>query len=161
MNDEYEALNRHWKMLIMTSTDKHIAAVNTYFREIDSGRFAAQLFTANFEFFFPKYGVGRGAAEFQELALGLGTVIRSSRHYIDKFRYVCVDDYVCVEGGSQGTYQSGESWDGAGFGGGRFCSVFHFDAAGLIESMHIYVDPDYVGEHTAGLDRWPRRRAQA
>ena len=161
MNDEYEALNRHRKMLTMTSTDKHIAAVNTYFREIDSGRFAAQLFTANFEFFFPKYGVGRGAAEFQELALGLGTVIRSSRHYIDKFRYVCADDYVCVEGGSQGTYLSGESWDGGGFGGGRVCSVFHFDAAGLIESMHIYVDPDYVGEHTAGLDRWPRRRAQA
>lgn len=145
-------------MLIMTSTDKYIAAVNRYFREIDSGRFAAELFTANFEFFFPKYGFGHGAAEFHELALGLGTVISSSRHYIDEFRYVCADNYVCVEGASQGTYQSGESWDVGGFGGGRFCSVFHFDAAGLIESMHIYVDPDYVGEHTECFDRWPERR---
>jgi hypothetical protein len=145
----------------MTSKDKRIAAVNTYFREIDAGRFAAALFTANFEFFFPKYGSGRGAAEFQQLAAGLGTVISSSQHYIDEFRYVCADNYVCVEGASQGTYRSGESWDRGGFGGGRFCSVFHFDTAGLIASMHIYVDPDYVGEHTACFDRWPERPSQA
>jgi hypothetical protein len=144
----------------MSAADKQIAAINTYFEQIDSGRLAQEVFTADFEFFFPKFGFGRGAAEFLQMAAGLGTVISSSRHYMGEFRYISADNQVCVEGASKGSYHSGKSWDVGGFEGGRFCSVFRFNAEGLIESMHIYVDPDYVGEHAAALDRWPARRRQ-
>jgi hypothetical protein len=41
---------------------RQIESAKTYFENVDKGELPFELFTPDFEFFFPKYGVGRGPA---------------------------------------------------------------------------------------------------
>ena len=50
---------------------RQIASAKTYFENVDKGELPLELFTPNFEFHFPKYGVGRGPDGFREFAAGL------------------------------------------------------------------------------------------
>jgi hypothetical protein len=137
-----------------------IDAVNEYFRRVDAGEFAAELFTPDFEFYFPKYGLGHGAAEFSALAEGLMTTkLKRASHHLGEFLYIDQDDKLAVEGTTEGMGVDGVEWHGGRTPGGRFCSVFAFNAKGLIERMYIYMDPDYTGRDTEGFI-WPRRSSQ-
>jgi hypothetical protein len=75
-----------------------IEAAKAYFVAVDSGRLPDELFACDFEFFFPKYGVGRGVDEFHALAAGLGTAGYKATHYRDRLKYLVSGQQLIVEG---------------------------------------------------------------
>lgn len=113
------------------------------------------LFTDDFKFHFPKFGVGRGKADFTELARCLRLKIRNVHHHIDTFSIMETSDKVCVEGMSRGFSDDGGAWEGGKTPGGRFCSIFDFEG-GLISRMFIYLDPDQGAADTARF-YWNRK----
>lgn len=139
---------------------RQVAVVLEYFRRIDAGEFAAELFAQQFQFYFPKFGVGHGTAEFMEMAGGLMiTTVKQAEHDLERLIFIEQGNKVAVEGTTKGTALDGTVWHGGRTAGGRFCSIFSFDADGLIDRMHIYLDPDYAGRDQ---DRfvWPPRSTQ-
>jgi hypothetical protein len=128
------------------------------FREGGQGRASFRTLHARFEFFFPKYGVGRGPEEFREFASGLWAAGFKSQHHRNELEYMASGRHVVVEGATVGSDAAGGTWDGGKTPGGRFCSVFDFDGEGLISRMFIYLDPDYTSLDT---DRFHWKRAIA
>lgn len=114
------------------------------FRTGDHGRLPDELFTPDFEFYFPKYGVGRGFEEFRELAAGLAYAGLKVTHHRDRLRYIARGLQVIVEGTTFGNDGAGNTWDGGETPGGRFSSVFDFTEDGFIERMYAYLDPDFA-----------------
>jgi hypothetical protein len=131
------------------------AAVRAYFRSSDLGEFPAHLFTPDFEFFFPKFGVGRGLEEFYELAAGMAATGAKIAHRQDQLTFITGDRQIAVEGTTYGEGLDGGGWRGGETPGGRFCSTFQFTDDGLIERMYVYLDPDYTGADTPRF-RWSR-----
>jgi hypothetical protein len=134
-----------------------VEIVREYYRRSDAGDFPAELFTQDFQFYFPKFGVGHGAAEFIELAGGLmGATMKRAAHHRDALVFIEQRDLVAAEGTTEGLGADGIEWCGGKTPGGRFCSVFAFNPDGLIARMHIYLDPDYTSRDR---DRfvWPER----
>jgi hypothetical protein len=136
-----------------------ITAVKEYFRRGDAGDFPAGLFAKDFQFYFPKYGIGYGAAAFFEMAGGMRkAVVERSAHVFDDMLFIEQGNRVAVDGTTEGTDVHGVEWHGGRTPGGRFCSVFVFGQNGLIERMHVYLDPDFTGRHKDGFI-WPERSA--
>lgn len=132
-------------MAALQEDTPRIAAVKAYFRRGDAGQSdMLDGFTENFEFYFPKFGIGRGKADFAEFAGGLIGSLNAIAHDIDGMRLVECGDIVLAEGETRGEDKAGVRWEGGKTPGGRFCSVFEFDGD-LIARMHIYLDPDYTG----------------
>jgi hypothetical protein len=75
-----------------------IEAAKAYFVAVDSGRLPDELFSRDFEFFFPKYGVGRGVDEFHALAAGLVTAGYKAARYRDRLKYLVSGQRLIVEG---------------------------------------------------------------
>ncbi len=121
-----------------------IATVKEYFRRGDAGRpDLIEHCTDDFQFFFPKFGVGKGKAEFMEFVTGLVGSLSSIAHDIDQMNFIESGDSVVVEGLTHGEDRRGGRWEGGKTPGGRFCSVFQF-RGDMIARMHIYLDPDYT-----------------
>jgi ketosteroid isomerase-like protein len=141
-----------------SSTSPLISVVKEYFRRSDAGDFPTELFSPDFQFFFPKYGTGRGPDQFRELAEGMQRKLEltSIQHDVDGALYIEQGDHVVVEGKTAGSTRDGARWKGGETPGGRFCSVFAFNANGVINRMHIYLDPDYTGRDSEGF-AWPSR----
>lgn len=134
-----------------------IMAVIDYFRRGDAGRpDMLDGFTDDFEFFFPKFGIGRGRDDFMAFAAGLVGSFKAFGHDIDGLRFIESGDSVVVEGTTRGEDREGATWEGGTTPGGRFCSVFEFRGA-LIARMHIYLDPDYTSRDEARF-LWGRDR---
>lgn len=128
-----------------------IEAVREYYRRADAGASnLLDLFTPDFSFYYPKYGLGCGPADFSEFARGLLSSARSIVHPPESLRFIEHGSTVVVEGLIDGQLHSGETWKGGHTPTGRFCSVFDFED-GLIRRMHIYVDPDYGSLNKAGF----------
>ncbi|MBK5263990.1 MAG: nuclear transport factor 2 family protein [Alphaproteobacteria bacterium] len=126
------------------NTSPRIAAVKDYFRRGDAGRpDMLELFADDFQFYFPKFGIGRGKDDFMAFATGLVGSLNAIAHDIDAFSFIESGDKVVVEGTTHGEDNKGAQWQGGRTPGGRFCSVFQFEGA-LIARMHIYLDPDYT-----------------
>jgi hypothetical protein len=139
----------------MPDSDQHLNSARTYFSELDSGRIPDELFAPDFEFYFPKFGVGQGLDELREFAIGLVTVGLKVTHHRDRLKYLVCGSHVIVEGTTYGSDEAGGSWDGGETPGGRFCSVFVFNDGGLIQRMYVYMDPDYTGADRERF-RWKR-----
>jgi hypothetical protein len=122
---------------------------------LDSGRIPEKLFAPDFEFWFPKFGVGRGLEELREFATGLKSAGIKVLHHRDRLKFYSFGSHVFVEGTTFGTDRAGQSWNGGETSGGRFCSVFDFDENGLIQRMYVYMDPDYTGADRDRF-RWNR-----
>lgn len=134
-----------------------IEAVKEYYRRGDAGDFPAELFARDFQFYFPKFGVGHGAVAFFELAGGMmASVVKRAAHPVDEMLFIEQGNCVAAEGITEGTDVEGVEWHGGRLRGGRFCSIFIFGQDGLIERMHVYLDPDYTGKHKDGFV-WPGR----
>jgi hypothetical protein len=142
--------------LTTLDSDRHLEAVRRYFSELDSGRIPDELFAPDFEFYFPKFGVGQGAVEIREFGLGLVAAGLKVTHHRDRLTYLACGSKVIVEGTTYGDDGAGGFWDGGETPGGRFCSVFDFNEEGLIQRMYVYMDPDYTG---ADHDRFRWKRA--
>lgn len=128
-------------------TDKH-RIVREYFARVDQGRAdTMDLFTDDFEFFFPKFGVGRGKDAFGSLIAGLLSTLSRIVHPADSMT-IFGSDVVVAEGLTNGETKDGTTWQGGQTPGGRFCSVFEF-SGDLISRMFVYVDPDYGGHDEA------------
>lgn len=136
---------------------RNVAALKAYFDKVDSGEFPSELFTPDFEFYWPKFGIGRGKDDFFELARGIQQARVSSQHHRDRLQYISAGDVVVVEGCTEGLSRDNVHWCGGETPGGRFCSVFHFDGQGLIKRMYIYLDPDFTGADTQRF-LWPERK---
>jgi SnoaL-like domain len=138
------------------TASRFLESAKRYFEEIDGGRLPLELFAPDFEFYFPKYGVGRGWDEFMEFATGLGATGHKAIHHRAQLNYICCGTQVIVEGATFGSDGKGGTWNGGETPGGRFCSVFHFNDEGLVKRMYIYLDPDYAGRD-ADRFHWHRR----
>ncbi len=134
-----------------------IATVKQYFRRGDAGRAdLVEGFSNDFQFYFPKFGVGQGKTEFMDFITGLVGSLNSLAHDMDGMTFIESGDSVVVEGLTYGEDRLGGCWEGGKTPGGRFCSVFQF-RGDLIVRMHIYLDPDYTsrdqGRFLWGKDR--------
>ena len=138
------------------SVSPRVKAVKEYYRRLDAGEFAADLFAKDFQFCFPKYGVGHGAAAFSELFSGMMCAVKRVAHHLDTMLFIEQGNCVAAEGTTEGTDVHGVEWHGGRTRGGRFCSIFLFGQSGLIERLHIYMDPDCTGGHKEGF-LWPKR----
>lgn len=133
--------------------------VQEFYKLLDAGSPPFHLFAADFQFHYPKFGIGRGVEEFVELATGTRSNISQMAHRIDNVLMADDGNHVTVEGATHGTDAKGKEWRGGETSGGRFCTVFAFNTEGLIDRMHIYLDPDFTGEHREGF-RWQNRKRQ-
>lgn len=133
--------------------------VREFYRLMDAGSPPFHLFAADFQFHYPKFGVGRGIEEFVELAMGTRQVISRITHRIDNLLVASEGSCVAAEGVTHGVDTEGTEWRGGETSGGRFCTVFDFNPDGLIKRMHIHIDPDVTGRHSEGF-RWPNRKRQ-
>ncbi|WP_018440920.1 nuclear transport factor 2 family protein [Trinickia symbiotica] len=124
---------------------RNVATVKEYFVRGDAGcDDIFDLLSDDFKFYFPKFGLGSGKAEFKEFVTGLMSAVKSITHDIGGMKFFEGENIVVVEGVTRGVYHDGTSWSGGETPGGRFCSIYEFSGDGLIKRMHIYVDPDYT-----------------
>jgi ketosteroid isomerase-like protein len=139
----------------MTDQDK-IAVAREYFVRADQGRpDVLELLHEDAEIYFPKFGIGKGRDSLFEMVGGFQGVLESIRHDYDTLTFIPAGDYLAVEGISKGR-MSGRAWAGGSTPGGRFCNVFRF-RDGKIASLHIYLDPDYLGDDEPRF-RWGKKR---
>jgi hypothetical protein len=75
------------------------------------------------------------------------------QHDFTNYNFIATGPYVVVEGTTRGRMR-GENWSAGETPGGRFCNVFEF-RDDLIARVHVYLDPDYLGEDEARF-RWGR-----
>ena len=142
-------------MSALSDQDK-IKLAQEYFTRADQGRpDVLDLFHEDAEIYFPKFGLGSGRQSLFEMVTGFAGVLEFIQHDYDHFTFLPSGDYLVVEGTSRGV-MAGKSWEGGKTPGGRFCNVFKFRDS-RIASLHIYLDPDYVGEDE-GRFRWGRNR---
>lgn len=130
----------------------NIQLVREYFRRIDAqADNLFELFTDDFEFYFPKYGFGKGAVDFASFGAAFRDEV-SALHDQDHIHFIDAGDVIVCEGTTYGSDKNGVTWRGGQTPGGRYCSVYEC-VDGKIAKMRIYVDPDYTSEDTARL-RW-------
>jgi ketosteroid isomerase-like protein len=143
-------------MVMVLSDEEKIEIVREYFVRADQGRpDVIELFSADVEIYFPKFGFDSGRESFLDLVKGVEGILEHIQHDYDGFTFIPSGDYLVVEGTSHGK-MAGKVWAGGKTPGGRFCNVFKF-RDGRIASLHIYLDPDYTGEDETRF-RWGRNR---
>ena len=135
-----------------TGQDADLAVVLRYFAIAD-GREQGDLlalFADDAEVYFPKYGVGRGAAALGEIGGGLGQFVKRMEHQVEAFGVIRSGSKIVIEGTSRGETADGGRWEGGKTVGGRFCSVFDV-RDGRIHRMYVYLDPDYTQRRRRAL----------
>jgi ketosteroid isomerase-like protein len=131
-------------------TPKEIA--ETYFKLTDAGAETLSLFGEHAYVCFPKHTPARGIKEVTALFGDIGKLFTSVVHEVAYFNYVEQGERVVVEGFTHGVLADGTPWRATETLGGRFCNVFEV-RDGLIQRLHIYLDPDY-GDSDTGRYPW-------
>ncbi|MEY9148745.1 hypothetical protein ABIF00_006729 [Bradyrhizobium elkanii] len=139
----------------LTAQDaRNIELVQQYFRKGDAmDPEIMKLFHPELQFYFPKFGIGRGPNTFLQFVSSISGQIEAFGHRMETFLYVARDPYVVVEGTTMGKIE-GKEWEGGKTPGGRFANVFEI-RDNLIKRCHIYLDPDYTSEDEPRF-RWGR-----
>lgn len=127
------------------------AVVVAYFKWMDVGKDFLPLFADDAYVYFPKHAPARGIDEVRALFADIIPLFTAIVHDNAYFNYIVSGDTVVSEGMTSGTLANGTEWRGGVGLGGRFCNVFEI-RGGLIQRLHIYLDPDY-GD--ADADRYP------
>ncbi|WP_298225653.1 nuclear transport factor 2 family protein [Acidocella sp.] len=134
-----------------TMSEQCIERVRHYFQKGDAGDSTIiEMFTDDIELYFPKFGTRRGKAAVAAFLQGLLSQLQSLQHFPDRYTYIASENFVVVEGWETGISKDGTTWPVPGRSDGRFCNVFRF-REDLISHLHIYVDPDFLGQD---LDRF-------
>lgn len=132
-----------------TVTNRHVEVIDEYFRLMDLRDPAIlDLVTDDAEIGMPKYGVGRGKEAFHQVWGGFTDIGEWYGHTL--LNKVFQGDLAVVEGLVSGRHVDGRTFKGGEGPGGRFCNVFEF-RGDLISRVHVYLDPDYLGDDA---DRW-------
>jgi ketosteroid isomerase-like protein len=140
------------------SDEAKIAIARDYFRLADAGDpRLMELFHEDATFYFPKFGIGHGRTSIFDMVKGFAGILEWIRHDQTTFVFIPNGDRIAVEGLSSGR-MSGGAWSGGTSPGGRFCNVFEFREE-RIARLHVYLDPDYLGEDAARF-RWGRTGRQ-
>lgn len=127
------------------------AVAREYLRRLDAGDPAiVDLFADDAAFYFPKFGLGRGKAQLLEMIGKLGEVVASIEHDTASALFLQVGDQVVVEGSSKGVLRDGRRWASGETPAGRYADVFDV-RDGKIVRLHVYLDPDYGGDHDAAF----------
>lgn len=128
------------------NSKKLIEITKLYFGKADAGDPSIlDLFSEDVQLFFPKFGTRTGKAKVIEFVQGLMSKLDSLNHDVETYNYVANGQIVVVEGTESGVAKNGQHWPVEGISEGRFCNVFEFTGT-LISRLHIYVDPDFLGE---------------
>jgi hypothetical protein len=107
------------------------------------------LFAADAQVYFPKWGIANGTEQIGKLFTEVGGTIKSIVHHYSHFNWVISGDLVVCEGTSHGEHQDGPWRAGVPeSGAGRWCDVFEI-RDWLIQRCFIYLDPDYASQDTA------------
>lgn len=120
--------------------------VQTYFEKIQSGTFDEayfNLFTADVELYYPKFGFENGKEGIRNLGKVIGSLLKGLNFDKEQFIYQLSDHAVVVEGVENGETNSGTQWPDGTTAFGKFCNVFEFEG-NLIKRLHVYVDPDFT-----------------
>lgn len=129
---------------------QRLEAIHEYYRKAGAGDASLlDLFTDDFEFHYPKFGLGKGKEQFAMFHGRGSKYVASLGFNIDEFRYIVADDDIVVEGTEYGTLVDGQEFPNKQYSDGRFCAIFSFDGM-LIRRMFSYTDPDLT---CADMDR--------
>jgi SAM-dependent methyltransferase len=93
--------------------------VREFYRLLDAGTPPFHLFTADFQFHYPKFGVGHGVGEFVELAMGTRQAISRIAHRIDNLLVASEGSCAAAEGVTEGVDTKGKEWRGGETSGGQ------------------------------------------
>lgn len=129
-----------------------IALAKAYFQAFATAADVEDQLSPELEFFFPRFGLGRGAEEYAQLARGLSNYWDLVDYDIDNFSYICAGANVVVEG-----TVSGQMPGGGSFRAHRFCAVLEIKG-GKITRLYFYTDPDMAGQQPP-LVNWERSDA--
>ena len=78
-----------------------IKIAREYFVRADQGRpDVLELFNADAEICFPKFGIGSGRESFLEMVKGFEGILEHIQHDYDGFNFIPSGDYLVVEGTS-------------------------------------------------------------
>lgn len=136
-----------------------ITVAKEYFKRLDSrSPTLLELFAEDAQIYYPKYGIGKGRNSLLEIALKLRESQESVQHDTESYLYMATGDHVAVEGTTRGVFKSGQRWAGGETPHGRFCNVFQIQG-GLIQRLHVYMDPDGQGLNEKGF-LWGREGRQ-
>ncbi|WNI18468.1 nuclear transport factor 2 family protein [Actinacidiphila sp. ITFR-21] len=126
--------------------EQHVAIALEYFRRVDAGEPPVDLFAADAQVFFPKFGTGHGIEDFGRLGAGLMAEQVAFQHPVESMVYTHEGNRLIVEGLERGRNAAGVAWpDGRPELEGRYCNAFEF-RGDKISRLHIYVDPDFLGQ---------------
>jgi len=139
----------------MTDEQRKSVAIE-YFKAFDAGGVTStggsilELFAADAQVYFPKWGIANGREEIGRLFAELGGQFRYVVHHIAYYNWIFSgSDLLAVEGTTHGEHIEG-AWR-AGVvehGAGRWCDVMEIRDF-LIQRCFIYLDPDFGCKDTA------------
>jgi ketosteroid isomerase-like protein len=128
----------------------NVAVVREYFRRADArATDLLDLLDDDVEFYFPKFGIGRGKQDYVRFAITLAKQM-TVFHNQETLRFHECGQAVVVEGETFGHDADGVEWRGGETPGGRFCSVYEI-RDGRIARSYIYADPDYASRNEPGF----------
>jgi hypothetical protein len=113
-----------------------------YLLRLDRGEDVIDLFDAKARVHFPKWGIASGKEQIRQLFSDLGTIIKTITHHHAYLNVIVKDDFVVVEGASNGTTVDGVQWRAGITYAGLWCDVLEIRDF-KIHRLHIYLDPDY------------------
>jgi hypothetical protein len=121
-----------------------------------SGGSILDLFAADAQVYFPKWGLATGRDEIGKLFGDIGSSLKSIAHHYSHLNWVISGDLVVCEGTSHGEHRDGPWRAGVPeSGAGRWCDVFEI-RDWLIQRCFVYLDPDYANNDT---ERYPWLKA--
>lgn len=142
----------------MTDEQRKSVAIE-YLKAFDNGGVTSEgksildLFAADAQVYFPKWGLATGKAQIGQLFGDVGGLLNSITHHYAEFNWIYSgSDLLVAEGTSHGEHRDGPWRAGVPeHGAGRWCDVFEI-RDWLIQRVFIYLDPDYAGRDT---ERYP------
>ena len=117
-----------------------------------SGGSILDLFAADAQVYFPKWGVATGRDEIGKLFGDIGSSLKSIVHHYAHLNWVISGDLLVCEGTSHGEHRDGPWRAGVPeSGAGRWCDVFEI-RDWLIQRCFVYLDPHGPGVVPLCLD---------
>jgi hypothetical protein len=120
-----------------------IAVAKAYFQSFATAGDVEDQLSPEVEFYFPRFGVGKGSQDYARLTRGLSNYWDMVDYDVDNFSYIAAGANIVVEG-----TVSGKLPQEVAFRGHRFCAVLEIKH-GLITRLYFYTDPDMAGQNPA------------